>query len=87
VRIFHSNRECPTHRVELVLETIVLSPMGRALTNIQRVQFLRCPAMAPENCGTGHKGYSPDGRCMFMRPFKWQKYPLTPRRGSKTIEP
>lgn len=49
------------------MEVIELSPMGRALTNIRRVSFYRCPEK--DNA-------TADGRCMFMKPNKWQKYPI-----------
>jgi hypothetical protein len=60
--------ECPTHRVALVLDVVVLSPPGRVLCGLTEVSFYRCPV---------------DG-CKHMKPNKWQKHPYKgnlPKRG------
>jgi hypothetical protein len=42
------------------------------LTNIQRVEFYRCPV----ECAVNVTADNPTGRCNFMKPNKYQRYPI-----------
>jgi hypothetical protein len=67
--------ECPYHKVGLVLEVVKLSPFGKAMTNCTSVEFYRCPVTKDQsNVNMANDGSE---RCNFMKPNKWQRYPIS----------
>jgi len=67
--------KCPKHGVWLVLEVHELTPFGRAMTNIQRVEFYRCPKLTLVSIDHPSKRRFRKVRCNFIKPNKWQRRP------------
>lgn len=75
--------DCSVHRVPMVKEVILLSPEGRGFTGLQQVSFFRCPMTNPQT-KPHQKGYDPQGRCLQMKPNKWENRKMYDRTMEKT---